>query len=318
MRQAIKRALTENAALKTVAVILSVTLFILVRGDKETERFLTVAVAYEKPMGANLVGSLPGTLEVKVSGPWTRIKRLDPAAVDPVRVDLSEAKEGDFVFEDSLIKLPPGIRVAAVKPSRIAIEYEVRAEVPIRAVVEGDPAEGFAKLQEHPCEPASAMIRGPRTAVAALHELRTEAISVDGLRESFARKVQLAPLPPGVSFAAAPIEAVNVRVRLVEEAHSRTLAAVPLLIRPSPGVNAGDRLARASVEPQKVEVVLRGMAARVAAADPARISAVVELHAEDLVLSRSRPALVAIEGLPDGVAVEVHPPRVILWPDKPR
>src|SRR5215212_4615357 len=113
MKDFLKKALTENAALKAVALILAVTLFILVRGDKDTERFVRVAIAYQKPEGKQLVSSLPASVEVRVRGPWTRIKRLDPAAFDTILVDLSKQPEGDFVFDDSLLTLPPGVRVAS-------------------------------------------------------------------------------------------------------------------------------------------------------------------------------------------------------------
>jgi len=116
MKEFLRRAFTENAALKTVAFILAVTLFILVRGDKETERNIPVSVAYVKPQDQTLLGDVPGSVEVRVRGPWTRIKRLDASDVDPILVDLTRAAEGELRIAEDLIHLPPGLRVASIKP----------------------------------------------------------------------------------------------------------------------------------------------------------------------------------------------------------
>lgn len=317
MRDFVRRALTENGALKAVALILAVTLFILVRGDKETERFIRLGVAYVKPEDKQLVGSLPATVEVRVKGPWTRIKRLDPAELETVLVDLSKAPEGEFSIDEDLIGLPPGLRVASMKPSKILVEYEREAEVPIRAVVDGTPADGFAKLDQHPVQPRAVTVRGPKAIISTLHELRTEPISVELKREAFTTRARLAPLPAGVTFVGPAVEEVTVDVRLVEEAQTRRLNALSVKIRPSAGVSPGDRLTSTKLTPDTVEVVLRAPPARMAKVDLTAITAHVELHAEDLVVPQPRQAVVVIEGVPEGVAVEVYPTRVTLSPASP-
>ena len=100
MRDFLRRWFLENVALKSVALVLAVTLFILVRGEKETERSVRVRLAYVKPDDRTLVTEVPQTVDVWVRGPWTRIKRLDTEDIDPVVVDLAKVGDGEVTLEE--------------------------------------------------------------------------------------------------------------------------------------------------------------------------------------------------------------------------
>src|SRR5262245_10178833 len=115
LRKIARKAFVENATIKGVALILAITVFILVRGDKETERVVKVSVAYAKPDDRVLMADLPDSVSVRVRGPWTRIKRLDPENVEPILVDLTKLSDGEFLFDEDMIDLPPGLRVASIK-----------------------------------------------------------------------------------------------------------------------------------------------------------------------------------------------------------
>jgi YbbR domain-containing protein len=118
MRDLLRRAFIENAPLKGVAMILAITLFILVRGDKDTERSVRVALAIVRPEGRVLVANPPDEVEVTLRGPWTRIKRLNPKDVDPIVLDLSKVDDGDITLDSTMVHIPAGLRVASIKPAR--------------------------------------------------------------------------------------------------------------------------------------------------------------------------------------------------------
>src|SRR6187549_2064021 len=122
-RDLLRRWFLDNAALKRVALVLAITLFILVSGEKETERSVKVAVAYVRPEDRVLVSEVPDTLEVWVRGPWTRIKRLDPADVDPIVVDLTKSGDGEIRFDNDQLRLPAGLEVRAIRPSSIRVAF---------------------------------------------------------------------------------------------------------------------------------------------------------------------------------------------------
>src|SRR5262249_32572844 len=101
----LRRWFLENVALKTVALVLAVTLFIRVRGEKETERSVKVRIAYIKPDDRVLVSDVPQTVDVWVRGPWTRIKRLDTDDIDPLVVDLTKVGDGQVTLDESSVRL---------------------------------------------------------------------------------------------------------------------------------------------------------------------------------------------------------------------
>ena len=49
-------------------------------------------------------------------GDATRIKRFDKAEIDPIYIDLSKLPSGEFVFQEDMFRLPPGLKLASVDP----------------------------------------------------------------------------------------------------------------------------------------------------------------------------------------------------------
>ena len=306
MRDLLRRAFIDNAPLKGVAMILAITLFILVRGDKDTERSVRVALAVVRPEGRVLVANPPDEVEVTLRGPWTRIKRLNPKDVDPIVVDLSKVDDGDVTIDESMLHIPAGLRVAAIKPARFAVAFEHVRKLPVVAEPAGAPAEGYI-VSKIVADPAVVSVRGVKTVLDGLHDLRTLPVPVASKRDSFHAQVALAPLPRG---ATAADDLIDVDVTIVEQAAAKTLGAVTVVARPPPGVPRPPNL---QVIPPRVEVVLRGGAAAMRQVKPDEVIAVVDIHPEDLG-QRQRRARVTVEGLPEGVAAEVHPKEVVLVP----
>ncbi len=318
MKEFLHRAFTENAALKAVAFILAVTLFILVRGDKETERNIPVSVAYVKPGGQTLLQDVPGTVEVRVRGPWTRIKRLDASDVDPILIDLTRVSEGELPIAEDLVHLPPGLRVASIKPARITVAYVHEKELLIVPQWSGTPADGF-RLEhrgddpDHPLTtPSRLEVRGPKAVLDGLTNVKTLPISLDDRKAGFHARVGLVPLPEG-AMPDVELQDVGVDVSIVEELAKRVVAAVPVQVRLPAGATYG-KLGEPTVQPATVEIVLSGSRVTLAKVVEREVKAVVELHHEDLVVVRPRQARVLVEGTRPGVQSEVNPPEVLLVP----
>jgi YbbR domain-containing protein len=308
LRALLRRWFLENAALKMVALVLAVTLFILVRGEKETERAVKVGVAYLKPSDRQLMTEVPDSVDVWVRGPWTRIKRLDPGDVDPVVVDLTKVADGDVVLDERSIRLPPGLRVVSVRPSKITVQFEYQKRVPVLPELAGLVADGYVVQRIVP-DPASATVRGPKTFVDGLVDLRTMPVSVAGKRRPFRQHVDLAPLPKGAS---ADVDSVDIEVQIEEEVAQKTLTGLPIQLQPPIGVRSSIAPQSYELLPAQVEVLLRGGRNAIKQVDDRRVTAMVELHIEDLTPGRTRTAPVLVRGIPQGVAVEVHPSEISL------
>jgi len=304
MKDILRRALVENAALKAVAMVLAITLFVLVRGDRETERSVRVDVAYVPAKDRELVSEVPKSVDVWVRGPWTRIKRLDPAAVDAIVVDLSKLEEGEYTFSESMIRLPAGLQVASIRPPKFAVQFEQQKRVPVVPETTGAPAEGFsvAAIQ---AQPPAVIVRGSRRAVDQITDARTLPIALAGKRASFRRSVALAPLPLGIAVLEDAI--IDVDVDIAEEPESRALGSFPVLLRPPP---EHPSVTGIELVPAKVAISLRGGHSAIARVEPAHVYVYVTLRIEDFVPGQSRQAVVLIEGLPAGVASEVNPREI--------
>ncbi len=305
IRELLRRSFLDNLMIKVVALGLAVTLFVLVRGDKDTERMVRVGVAYIKPSDRALVSEVPDGIDVWVRGPWTRIKRLDPSDVDPIVIDLTKTPDGDVNIGEDMIRLPAGLRVASIRPAKISVAFEDEKKVAVIPEPVGTVAEGFLVARIEP-EPMTVTLRGPKTLLEGVADVRTLPLPIAGKRASFQQSVPLAPLAKGLS---ADADSVDVKVEIEEEVGAETLTGVSVVaILPA----GNSRPAGFDLQPDKVDITLRGAHNAIAHLDASRISATVELRIDDYTPGLVRKAAVQIEGVPAGVAIDVDPREVTL------
>lgn len=312
LRELLRRAFVENAALKVVALILAVTLFILVNGERDAVVAAYLKVVYTMPEDRVLMGQPVDKVRVTVRGPWTRIKRFDEREIDPIYIDLGRVPEGEFVFQEDMIRLPPGLELTSINPPSVRLHFEHRATrvVPIEAAFEGAPARGY-RVEAVRVSPKEATIRGARSLVEATSTILTRRISLSGRTARFTERVALAPTDPHVSVEGA--SEVEVEVVIGEEPAEMRLEKLPVAVRPSedaPDLPVG----RFAVVPAEVTAILRGGRNAVDRVDVTRISARVELRPRDVATRRRRPAPILLDGIPEGVAVELHPRQVVIEP----
>ena len=314
VRDLLRRAFLDNAALKLVALLLSLTLFIVVRGDRDTSISFFLPVAYTETEGRVMTSRPIDSVRVTVSGPWTRVRKFDERQVEPLHVDLSKLSDGEYVFAEDLIQLPPGLRVASINPPSVRLSFEERAAkvVAVKPEFDGQLARGYS-LGEVSVTPSHVTVRGPKSVVDAMSEVQTRPINVEGLTQGGEERVPLAPIEPHVTVTER--NTIDVRFKVVEELGMLSLGPLKVEIHPSQGVAVAVP-ASASTDPPRVKLLLRGAKNLLDRIDPAGVTAYVTWHAEDARSSQARPARVVVEGVPAGVAMEVDPRDVTLLPRK--
>ena len=111
------------------------------RRERISERQLDTAVTLVNvPPDMVITSEVPRFLSLRVRGPLSRLRSLDPVQTGVV-IDLRGAGEGqrDFPVETRNVVVPAGVEVLAVSPSQVPLRLERlgRRRVPMRARVVG-------------------------------------------------------------------------------------------------------------------------------------------------------------------------------------
>jgi YbbR domain-containing protein len=213
-----RSALFTNLGTRLLALAIAVAMwfgFSYQRRERQSERSFRIPLSVANVPARTLIASpLPAAVDVRVRGPFTALRQLDPARLEAT-VDLSQASRGSKSYrlapEDVIA--PPEVEVLAVSPEEIPITLEAAAEktVPIVPDIVGTPDEGTLVF-EVTVDPRTARVVGPESAVARLTQVRTESISVTGRGSGFTTVANVLVDTPGVRLRQAAVAAVTVRI----------------------------------------------------------------------------------------------------------
>src|SRR4051794_34790654 len=130
-----------------MAVALATLLWLIVAGDHLVERSMRVPLEFRNiPPELEIVGDPPTSVDVRLRGSSALLGRIEPRDIVAV-LNLSTARPGSRMFhmlkED--VRTPYGVEVAQIVPGTIGLELEKsgRRTVPIKPVLDGEPAPGF-------------------------------------------------------------------------------------------------------------------------------------------------------------------------------
>lgn len=216
--------------MKLLALVITAGLWfgvtVMSRGKQASERF-TVPLSFRVLDNAAVTNSPVQEVEIRVSGVDDKIEQIRRNDL-VVYVDLTEFTPGERVLtltpENVSVPLPEGIKVVDLQPSRIAVTIDSieEKEIEVKAMIDGEPANGFEIYGEPSVIPQKVKVRGPATLVNSVDQLLTEKISLDGRREDFTAR----QIPVGVSNSKVTIynTVVDVLVRIGEKRIERTIS----------------------------------------------------------------------------------------------
>jgi hypothetical protein len=303
-RPFLARALLDELPLKVVSMVIAVTLFILVRSDKDATAGAYVKVLYTLPENRVLMTEPPPEVRVVVRGPGTRLQRFDDRDLDPIQVDLRSETGPLLHFDETMVKLPVGLRVASITPSEAKLSFEPRVQrkVPVQPLLEGEPAPGF-QVARVSARPAEITVDGARSAVEALLRVPARPLRVVGARAPVREDKALEPPPPHVRFLDGTTVTVEAEVQpaIVE----RVFESLPVKM-------LGMTRMEAAIEPPAARLILRGPSNLLESLSQSDVS----LHVDGQLIDLRPPAryvrAVVAGGLPSGVAAEVQPDSVAI------
>lgn len=284
-----RERLTENLGLKTLSLLLGITLWYAVAREQGAEFAFSIPLEMRDiPEGMEVVEESVQQVDVRLRGPSEILRGLTPQDLS-VGIDLSDAEPGERVAyltpED--VTVPFGARVMRVTPASVQIALDNTLERTVNVIprVSGAPAEGF-ELAGIELSPQAITVVGPASQVRGLDQVTTEPVSAEGLRQPYSRSVRL-ELDPLVRLDQE--SSVDVTLDVREVRLRKELAGVIVKAQPD-GVDA-------DVDPETVRVVVDGPK-----------SLVEQLRGEDL------EAELRLDGLPAG-RHDVVPVVHVLDPD---
>jgi hypothetical protein len=306
----VRGAFVDNAPLKFVALVLSLTVFILVQSDERAIAGRTVRVQYIPPEGRVLVSEPIREVSITVEGSRRRLKRFHEAQLEEIEIDLrTMATGGDVYFQSNMIKgLPEGIELVSITPPSVKVELDKRdvKEVPVVVETSGVPARGFT-VKSVTASPPRVQVAGAAARLALVETAPTAPVRLDGKDASFKAEARF-NLAPGLE--AQGIRAIQVEVVLDEQQSSREID-VQVEVKAGQGVTP-DQTARFVADPDRVQVVLRGSTLAIEQVRPHELSAYVTLYPDDVARAPTRRAEVHITPARAGIGYEISPPEVTL------
>jgi YbbR domain-containing protein len=214
-------AILRNLGTKLLALAIAILVWFVFSAQQReriSERSYRIPLSIANvPPGTLIASPLPPTIEVRLRGPFTALRQLDPVKLEAV-VDLADATRGEGIHrlapED--INVPQSVEVIAIAPSEIRIALDTIAEktLPIVARVISKPADGF-EVVDVVVEPRAARLNGPASALSAMKAVETDPISLANRAATFSEPATVIVDAPGVRVREGQVATVTVRLRPV-------------------------------------------------------------------------------------------------------
>lgn len=216
--------LFRNLGLKLLALAIALVVWFVFsaqRRERISERTYRIPLSVVNIPARTLIASpLPAAVDVRVRGPFTALRQIDPDKLEAV-VDLAGAPRGEKIYrlapED--INAPPEVEVIAISPSepRIVLDATAEKSLPILPNLVGRPAPGY-EVFDVVVEPRVAQVYGPASALGRMTSVTTDPISLAQRTANFTVPATVLADVAGVRIRQGQVVTVTVRVRALAEA----------------------------------------------------------------------------------------------------
>jgi hypothetical protein len=213
-----RRFFFRNLGLKLLALAIALLAWFAFSGQRReriSERSYRIPLSLVNVPPQTMVASpLPGGVEVRVRGPFTVLRQLQPERLEAV-IDLLNGRPGERVhrFAPEDINVPPEVEVLAISPGEVRVVLDRIGErlLPIVPALTGETARG-AQVVDVIVEPRIARVVGPATSVEKMTAVSTEPVSLANRSATFSATTTALPNVPGVRVREGQVVHVTVRM----------------------------------------------------------------------------------------------------------
>jgi hypothetical protein len=223
----------RNLGLKLLSLAIALAVWFALSGQRReriSERSYRIPLSLVNIPAKTIVASpLPGAIDVRVRGPFTALRQLEPEKLEAV-IDLLSSGPGEKIYrlapED--INVPPEIEVIALSPAEFRVVLDQVAErfLPIVPALSGEVAPG-SQVVDVMVDPRIARVIGPASALGKMNGIGTEPISLEKRSATFTATTTVRPDAPGIRVREGQIVNVTVRIGPAPTATPGTAAGAP-------------------------------------------------------------------------------------------
>ncbi len=289
-----RQQLFDKWPYKVAAVALAMLLWVNVTDEDRQEQALRTQVTYDVRDEDWVLVDAPEEIRTSFSGSRADLVSLNfnPPTIRVVVEEVTDTvMEVDVSLSEVTFETGTGIRPVGVSPSTLRLRFEpvTRKRLPVFAVAQLEPAEGFIILGRPTLEPDSVEAIGPASQVESLASLSTEAIAAPPLRAPMQREVSVAVSP---DLEDVRVDPTSVLVRVEVDSLVRRQMLVAIRVR-------GSAARDVALSTDSILVRLTGPRSAVEAIGPGDVSASVLIN-----LAPIQPIAIPVQvTLPDGAQV---------------
>ena len=279
--------------LKVLALALAFAVWVAVTGEGRGVQDFSVPVDVLLGTGATLAGPPPTRVTVRLRGPDSLLRRMDPYDLT-MRVDLRDAAGGERTVQltpRNVSGVPRDVEVTLIDPDRLrlAIAKKKKREVRVVPTIVGKPPRGY-QVYRAVARPEALAVEGPEARISAVTRLNTDPIHIDDRSEPFTARV--GAVPDGGDVRVSDARPLDVTVYI-------DLAAVDATIERVPVVAAGTR-GPVVIAPSSITVTVSAPSALIPKLREGHVRAVVDLNGSAaLPLLAGLPLRIELPGLDD-------------------
>ena len=219
-------ALLRNLGTKILALAIAILVWFVFSAQQReriSERSYRIPLSVANVPARTLIASpLPPTIEVRLRGPFTALRQLDPGKLEAV-IDLTGAPRGERIYrlDPEDINVPREVEVIAIAPSEIRVALDAAAEktLPISARLTGAPAPGY-EVGEVLVDPPVARLLGPESALSRMTSVQTDPVSIADRAADFSVPATVIADAPGVRVREGQVVTITVRLHPVAPAQT--------------------------------------------------------------------------------------------------
>jgi len=289
---------------KALALLFAMLMWYFVVGEDKVDMTVYVPIEITNlPQDLIIANQYKKRLEVTVSGPRGLVRTITNQHINR-SIDLANAKPGTQIFQNkpANIKFPRGINIQRIQPANVTLTIDklLERELPISAVITGEPAVGFRVITVS-AKPSSISLKAPAETLKSTDFLPTKPVDLTGITGSFSKQVALDVIPEIEELVGESIITVNVTVQ--EKMIPREFVGIPIEFKHS-GKSSAYRLSDRQVT-VKTELPYRLSQTRTKIP---RVTAMVD--ADTLPPGRHKLPVTVIPDTPGVTIAEVIPPTI--------